>query len=83
MQELLNKIGINTELLNKEQLHTRETTLSILGVSPKTLWNYQRDNLIKGTTFRGKRYYTKEAIIDCIKIHFNINKTSEFDGIWD
>ena len=83
MQELFNKIGIDTELLNKEQLHTRETTLSILGVSPKTLWNYQRDNLIKGTTFRGKRYYTKEAIIDCIKIHFNINKTSEFDGIWD
>lgn len=83
MQELMNKIGVNTDLLHKEVIHTREQTLEILGVSPKTLWNFQRTNLIKGTTFRGKRYYTKEAIIDCIKIHFNINKTSEFDGIWD
>ena len=83
MQELLSKIGVNTELLNKEQLHTREQTLEILGVSPKTLWNFQREKLIKGTTFRGRRYYSKDAIIDCIKIHFNINKTSEFDGIWD
>ena len=83
MQELMNKIGVNTELLNKEKLHTRETTLSILGVSPKTLWNFQRTNLIKGTTFRGRRYYSKDAIIDCIKTHFNINKISEWDNVWE
>ena len=47
MQELLQKIGVDTELLNKEQLHTRETTLSILGISPKTLWNFQKENLIR------------------------------------
>ena len=83
MQELLQKIGVDTELLNKEQLHTRETTLSILGISPKTLWNYQKSNLIEGTTFRGRRYYSKDAIIQCIKIQFNINKVTEFDGVWD
>ena len=76
MQELLQKIGVDTELLNKEQLHTRETTLSILGISPKTLWNYQKSNLIEGTTFKGRRYYSKDAIIDCIKMHFNITTSS-------
>jgi|TARA_B110000240_G_scaffold183648_1_gene217560 DNA-binding transcriptional MerR regulator len=54
-----------------------------LGVSPKTLWNFQREKLIKGTTFRGRRYYSKDAIIDCIKIHFNIKTGSEWDSVWD
>ena len=83
MQEIMNKIGINTELLQSEPLHTREQTLEILGVSPKTLWNYQKSNLIEGTTFKGKRYYSKDAIIDCIKIHFNITTSTEFDSMWD
>ena len=83
MQELMNKIGINTELLQSEPLHTREQTLVILGVSPKTLWNYQKSNLIEGTTFKGKRYYSKDAIIDCIKMHFNITTSTEFDNMWD
>jgi hypothetical protein len=83
MQELMNKIGINTELLQSEPLHTREQTLVILGISPKTLWNYQKSNLIEGTTFKGKRYYSKDAIIDCIKIHFNITTSTEFDSMWE
>jgi hypothetical protein len=83
MQELMNKIGINTELLQSEPLHTREQTLVILGVSPKTLWNYQKSNLIEGTTFKGKRYYSKDAIIDCIKMHFNITTSTEFDSMWE
>jgi|TARA_B110000238_G_scaffold88966_1_gene97716 hypothetical protein len=83
MQEIMNKIGINTELLQSEPLHTREQTLEILGVSPKTLWNYQKSNLIEGTTFKGKRYYSKDAIIDCIKIHFNITTSTEFDSMWE
>ena len=83
MQELMNKIGINTELLQSEPLHTREQTLVILGISPKTLWNYQKSNLIEGTTFKGKRYYSKDAIIDCIKMHFNITTSTEFDRMWD
>jgi hypothetical protein len=83
MQELMNKIGINTELLQSEPLHTREQTLEILGVSPKTLWNYQKSNLIEGTTFKGKRYYSKDAIIDCIKMHFNITTSTEFDSMWE
>ena len=83
MQELMNKIGINTELLQSEPLHTREQTLEILGVSPKTLWNYQKSNLIEGTTFKGKRYYSKDAIINCVKIHFNITTSTEFDSMWE
>ena len=83
MQELLSKIGVNTELLQSEPLHTREQTLEILGVSPKILWNFQREKLIKGTTFRGRRYYSKDAIIDCIKIHFDIKIGSEWDSVWD
>ena len=83
MQELMNKIGINTELLQSEPLHTREQTLVILGISPKTLWNYQKSNLIEGTTFKGRRYYSKDAIIDCIKMHFNITTSTEFDNMWD
>ena len=83
MQELLNKIGVDVELLNKEKIHTRKQTLEILGVSPKTLWNYQRENLIKGTTFKGKRYYSKNAIIDCIKTQFDYHAQTEWDNVWD
>ena len=83
MQEIMNKIGINTELLQSEPLHTREQTLEILGASPKTLWNYQKSNLIEGTTFKGKRYYSKDAIINCVKIHFNITTSTEFDSMWE
>ena len=80
MQELLNNIGVDTQLLHKEPLHTRKQTLEILD---KTLCKYENLNLIKGSRFKAKKYYTKDAIIDCIKTHFNINKTSEFDNIWD
>jgi len=83
MQELMNKIGVNTDLLHKEVIHTREQTLEILGVSPKTLWNFQKENLIKKTTFRGRSYYSKDAIINCIKTHFNINETSEWENVWE
>ena len=83
MQELLQKIGVDMDLLNKETIHTRKQTLEILGISPKTLWNFQKGNLIKGTTFKGRRYYSKDAILDCIKMHFNITTSTEFDSMWD
>ena len=83
MQEILNKIGVNTELLHREPLHTREQTLEILGVSPKTLWKYEREKLIKGTRFKAKKYYSTTSILECIKIQFNLVSSTEFDSVWD
>ena len=68
MEQILHKIGVDTELLNREPLHTREQTLEILGISPKTLWKFEKKNLIKGTTFKAKKYYSTTSILDCIKI---------------
>jgi len=83
MQEILNKIGVNTELLHKEPLHTREQTLEILGISPKTLWKYEREKLIKGTRFKAKKYYSTTSILDCIKIQFGIGNQVEWNNIFD
>ena len=83
MEQILNKIGVDTELLNKEPLHTREQTLEILGISPKTLWKFERENLIQGTKFKAKKYYSTTSILDCIKIQFNLTTSTEFDGMWD
>ena len=55
MEQILHKIGVDTELLNREPLHTREQTLEILGISPKTLRKFEKKNLIKGTTFKAKK----------------------------
>jgi len=83
MEDILNKIGVNTELLNKEPLHTREQTLKILGISSKTLWKFERENLIQGTRFKSKKYYSTTSIIKCIKIQFNLNTSYEFISMWD
>jgi len=83
MEQILNKIGVDTELLNREQIHTRENTLRILGISPKTLWKYENQNLIKGTRFRAKKYYTSNDIIECIKNQFKLSKTTEWDNVWE
>lgn len=83
MEQILNKIGVSTELLQKEELHTREQTLEILGVSDKTLKKYENENLLISARFRRKKYYTTTDILNCIKKQFNLITTSEFDTMWD
>jgi DNA-binding transcriptional MerR regulator len=83
MEQLLTKIGIDTDLLNQEQIHTREQTLEIMGISPKTLWKYENQNLIKGTRFKAKKYYTSNDIIEFVKSQFNLSQTTEWDNVWD
>jgi len=83
MEQILTKIGIDTELLNQEQIHTREQTLEIMGISPKTLWKYENQNLIKGTRFKAKKYYTSYDIIECVKSQFNLSQTTEWDNVWE
>jgi len=83
MEQILTKIGIDTDLLNQEQIHTREQTLEIMGISPKTLWKYENQNLIKGTRFKAKKYYTSNDIIECVKSQFNLSQTTEWDNVWE
>jgi DNA-binding transcriptional MerR regulator len=83
MEQLLTKIGIDTDLLNQEQIHTREQTLEIMGISPKTLWKYENQNLIKGTRFKAKKYYTSNDIIEFVKSQFNLSQTTEWDNVWE
>lgn len=82
MEQLLNKIGVDIDLLNKEPIHTRENTLKILGVSDKTLKRYEDENLLRSSRFRRKKYYTPDAILDCVKAKLNIPNTN-WDNIWD
>lgn len=83
MEQILIKIGVDTELLNQEEIHTRENALRILGVSDKTLKKYEDENILQSTRFRRKKYYTSKSIIDCIKSQFNLSNTTEWDNVWD
>lgn len=83
MEQLLIKIGVDTELLNQEEIHTRENALRILGVSDKTLKKYEDENILQSARFRRKKYYTSKSIIDCIKSQFNLSNTTEWDNVWD
>lgn len=83
MEQLLIKIGVDTELLNKEEIHTRENALRILGVSDKTLKKYEDENILQSARFRRKKYYTSKSIIDCIKSQFNLSQRNEWDDVWD
>ena len=83
MEQLLNKIGVDTELLNQEEIHTRENALRILGVSDKTLKKYEDENILQSSRFRRKKYYTSKSIIDCIKSQFNLSNVTEWDNLWD
>ena len=84
MEQILNTIGIDTELLNKELLHNREDTMKILGVSHTTLKKYEDENLIRPSRFKRKKYYTKESILMCIKQNLKLNsRNPEWNNIWD
>ena len=81
-QNILNKIGVDTDLLNKEPIHTRENCLKILGVSDKTLKKYEDEDLLRSSRFKRKKYYTPEAIIDFVRTKLNLSNTN-WDKIWE
>jgi len=83
MEQILNTIGIDTKLLHKEPIHTREQTIEILGISPTTLKKYEKNNLIQSASFRRRKYYSTQQILKCIKTQFNLNIQSEWDKVWE
>lgn len=82
-QELLIKIGVDTDLLKQEQIHTRENALRILGVSDKTLKRYEDEKILQSSRFRRKKYYTSKAIIDCVRSQFNLSNYHDWNNVWD
>ena len=82
MEQILITIGVDTDLLNQEPIHNRETTMRILGISHTTLKKYENENILQSSRFRRKKYYTKEAILDCIKTNLNISKKNAWDSMW-
>ena len=83
MEQILITIGVDTNLLNQEPIHNRETTMRILGISHTTLKKYENENILQSSRFRRKKYYTKEAIIDCIKTNLNISKKNVWETMWE
>tara|TARA_B110000971_G_C19738462_1_gene376363 strand:+ start:357 stop:608 length:252 start_codon:yes stop_codon:yes gene_type:complete len=83
MEQILIKIGVNTELLNQEPIHNRETTMRILGISHTTLKKYENENTLQSSRFKRKKYYTSIAILDCIKTNLNLSKKNEWDEVWE
>lgn len=83
MEQILITIGVDTDLLNQEPIHNRETTMRILGISHTTLKKYENENILQSSRFRRKKYYTKEAILDCIKTNLNISKKNVWETMWE
>jgi len=83
MEQILITIGVNTDLLNKEPIHNRETTMRILGISHTTLKKYEDENILQSSRFRRKKYYTSEAIINCVKTNLNLSKKNVWDNMWE
>lgn len=79
MEQILNTIGVDTDLLNQEPIHNRETTMRILGVSHTTLKKYENENILQSSRYRRKKYYTTEAIVDCVKTNLNLSKKTDWD----
>ena len=83
MEQILITIGVNTDLLNKEPIHNRETTMRILGISHTTLKKYEDENILQSSRFRRKKYYTSESIINCVKTNLNLSKKNVWDNMWE
>lgn len=79
MEQILNTIGVDTDLLNQEPIHNRETTMRILGVSHTTLKKYENENILQSSRYRRKKYYTTEAIVNCVKTNLNLSKKTDWD----
>ena len=83
MEQILITIGVNTDLLNKEPIHNRETTMRILGISHTTLKKYEDENILQSSRFRRKKYYTSESIINCVKTNLNLSKKNVWETMWE
>ena len=83
MEQILITIGVDTDLLNQEPIHNRETTMRILGISNTTLKKYENENILQSSRFRRKKYYTKEAIVDCIKSNLNLSQKNVLETMWE
>ena len=55
----------------------------ILGISHTTLKKYEDENILQSSRFRRTKYYTKDAILDCIKTNLNLSKKNEWDNVWE
>tara|TARA_B110000503_G_scaffold11236_1_gene15313 strand:+ start:902 stop:1120 length:219 start_codon:yes stop_codon:yes gene_type:complete len=60
-----------------------ETTMRILGISHTTLKKYEDENILQSSRFRRKKYYTSEAIINCVKTNLNLSKKNVWDNMWE
>ena len=83
MEQILNTIGVDTDLLNTNPIHNRETTMRIMGISHTTLKKYEDEEILQSSRFRRKKYYTTETILNCIKNQFNIPTRSPWDDLWE
>ena len=83
MEQILITIGVDTDLLNQEPIHNRETTMRILGISHTTLKKYENENILQSSRFRRKKYYTKEAIVYCIKSNLNLSPKTVWETMWE
>ena len=57
--------------------------MRILGISHTTLKKYEDENILQSSRFRRTKYYTKDAILDCIKTNLNLSKKNTWDDVWD
>ena len=83
MEQILNTVGVDTDLLNTNPIHNRETTMRIMGISHTTLKKYEDEEILQSSRFRRKKYYTKEAIVDCIKSNLNLSQKNVWETMWE
>ena len=49
MEQILNTIGVDTDLLNTNPIHNRETTIRIMGISHTTLKKYEDEEILQSS----------------------------------
>tara|TARA_A100001015_G_scaffold320282_1_gene446089 strand:- start:1314 stop:1487 length:174 start_codon:yes stop_codon:yes gene_type:complete len=57
--------------------------MKIMGISHTTLKKYEDEDVLQSSRFRRKKYYTKNAILGCIKTNLNLSKKNLWDEVWE
>jgi hypothetical protein len=87
MNEVLETIGVDTELLSSKSLFTREETEKIFNCTHQTLKSFEKREWIKPNRFKNRTFYSTEEILRCIgkqiPLRSKVYQIDEWSGIWE
>jgi excisionase family DNA binding protein len=66
LNEALEKLNINKEAHQEKELYTREEASKLLNVSYPTLFQWNRDGILKARKIGKRVYYSKEDVKEAL-----------------